>query len=425
MMIAAPFRRLALLILLGLGVAGGWANAATTNAPQVAAIAPSRELLVLLRLPPVHYRPGGDGGDAYSDGAGAEARRRLAEQLAKAHGLSLVTDWPMPLLGVDCFVMVAPEGRTGEQAATDLSHEPAVSWAQPMGVYQAQAGVSAPNDPLFRAQPVARGWRLADLHQMSTGRGVRVAVVDSQVDTAHPDLAGQVVVQENFATGRPSDPERHGTGVAGVIAARADNGLGIVGVAPEARLMALRACWQTGPPGAATICDSLSLAKALHFAVDHHAQVINLSLAGPPDILLGRLIDVALARGITVVGAFDRQLPAGGFPASWSGVIAVTDGEVEAGRPNLYTAPGHDIPTTEPGGRWDLVNGSSFAAAHVTGLIALTRQGAHGQGSRDGHPLVVRSSGGALDGCATLIRAFGPCNCACSRLADSAVAVRR
>ena len=73
------------------------------------------------------------------------------------------------------------------------------------------------------------------------------------------------------------------------------------------------------------MCDTLSLAKALYFAIGHDAQVINLSLSGPPDPLLGRLIDVALARGIVVVGALDPNAADGGFPASHPGVVAVSD----------------------------------------------------------------------------------------------------
>src|SRR5205085_1842712 len=134
-------------------------------------------------------------------------------------------------------------------------------------------------------------------------------------------------------------------GVAGVIAARADNGVGIVGVAPGARLMALRACWQTAPDAQLTVCDTLSLARALVFAIDHRAQVLNLSLSGPPTPLLGKLIDVAMERGGVVVGAYDEALPAGGFPASHPGVIAVSDGPAPAG---VYLAPGRDVPTTEP-----------------------------------------------------------------------------
>ncbi len=82
------------------------------------------------------------------------------------------------------------------------------------------------------------------MHKIATGRGIRVAVIDSGIQANHPDLAGQVIVNRNFVAGQAEVAEDHGTGVAGIIAAKADNGVGIAGVAPDARLLGLRACWQ-------------------------------------------------------------------------------------------------------------------------------------------------------------------------------------
>jgi subtilisin family serine protease len=92
-------------------------------------------------------------------------------------------------------------------------------------------------------------------------------------------------------------------------------------------------------------------------------------------------------------------------------VIRVTDSAAAAARGNVYVAPGRDVPTTEPGGRWFVVNGSSFAAAHVSGLIALIRERGH---SPSALALVAeRRGGGAIDACATLIKAGAACDCAC------------
>jgi hypothetical protein len=402
------------LALLAASIGGTAAARKEPDPPAPATADPSRQVLVMLRLPPQHLRPGGDYGDAYDDGQGRAARLRIAERLAREHGLILVTSWPMAVLGVDCYVFAVPEGVAIEDEAARLSHDPGVAWTQPMHLYHARGGV-IPNDPLFRFQPAASRWRLADLHEMSTGRGALVAVIDSQIDATHPDLLGQIRISRDFAPGRPSAGERHGTGVAGVIAARADNGVGIVGVAPQAKLIALRACWQPQPTAPATVCDSLTLAEALHFALEHGADVINLSLSGPPDPLLARLIDVAIARGAVVVGAFDAAAPDGGFPASHAGVVAVSDVAVEGAPPGLYTAPGRDIPTTQPGGRWSLVNGSSYAAAHVSGLMALMHgRAANSRESRGRVLVAARSGGGAIDACATLLRALGACDCACA-----------
>jgi hypothetical protein len=371
---------------LWLAAAGAaWAEPAASTADDT-----ERQVLVLLRLPPEHFRAGQAYGGGYGDGAAQAARQRIATRLARAHGLSMVTDWPMPLVGVDCFVMQAPAGRTAAAVAEELARDRAVAWAEPMRVYRALA---APNDPLFRLQPAASAWRLAELRGVATGRDVRVAVIDSAVDATHPDLAGQISARQDFVAGRPAVAERHGTAVAGVIAAIADNQLGMAGVAPGARLMALRACWQRNADD--TVCDTLSLAKALHFAVEGGAQVINLSLGGPPNILLGRLIDAATARGVVVVGAVDPDLAGGGFPASHRGVVAVT---YEGGPPGSYAAPGRDVPTTQPGGTFGLVSGSSYAAAHVSGLYALVRE----RSRRGSPPRLVSARGGAIDACATL-----------------------
>ena len=400
-----------LLLLAGfVWLAAGGARA---DAPVQSVVTPdeNREILVLLRLPPAHFTPDTSYGGGYGGGAGAGARRRFALERAKANGLQLVDDWPMPMVGLDCYIMAVPADRTPEEAAAALSHDPGVEWAEPMRQYRAQGSVKlssgaatvprSSGDPLYRVQPDAREWKLDALHLIATGRNVRVAIIDSAIEVNHPDLIGQVSLTENFAPGPVPAAEAHGTGVAGIIAAVGGNGKGIVGVAPKARLMGLRACRQTDDPSV-TLCDSLSLAKALYFAVDHKAEVINMSLSGPADPLLGRLIDLAETRGITVVGAIDRSLPGGGFPASHPGVVAVVDETDTRFGAGTYGAPGRDIPTTQPGGNWFFVNGSSYAAAHVSGLFALMRE-------RSGKPqaaaaLATFPRSDAVDPCATLRR---------------------
>jgi hypothetical protein len=408
-------------LALGLGPALFAAVPAVRAATPAATTADSaHQVLVLLRLPPDHFRPGGNYADSYGDGAGAAARRRVAQRIATAHGLVLVTSWPIPLVGVDCFVMTVPADQSPEKVALALARDPEVAGAEAMHVYRAQASTVAPggreaggslqtaeathNDPLYRAQPAAQEWRLAELHKAATGRHVKVAVIDSMVDAAQPDLAGQILTLQDFVLDHPRVPEQHGTGVAGIIAAVADNHIGIAGVAPQARLMALRACWQEGAAGA--VCDTLSLAKALYFAIGHDAEVINLSLSGPPDPLLGRLIDVALARGMVVVGALDPNVADGGFPADHPGVVAVSDDPATT-VPGAMVAPGRETPTTQPGGRFAFVSGSSYAAAHVSGLFALMRERS-GKAATPVALVTVKPGGGPIDTCASLLRAACP-----------------
>jgi hypothetical protein len=411
---ARALKRLALGLLAWLALGVGAAQA-------------DGQVLLMLRMPPAHARPNADYAGSYGDTMDRAARRRIASEIAQRNGLTLVDGWPMPIVGVECFVLSVPADRSAEAVAAALSRDPAVAWSEPMRYFRGEGSARAPNDPLFPFQPAAREWRLADLHQVSTGRNVRVAVIDSLIERNHPDLLGQVAVAQDFVAGQSKRPEEHGTAVAGVIAARADNGIGIVGVAPGARLMALRACWQVSaaaPKDPSTLCDSLSLAKALDYAIAHDAQIINLSLAGPADLLLGKLIDAAENRRITIVGAYDRDLTGGGFPASHPGVVAVADESWGTPPSGVYSAPGSDVPTTTVGGHWSFVNGSSFAAAHVSGLLALLRER---PGPSGGPPMLVgaTSGGGAIDACATLLRGAGAFECPRPGATDGSKVVRR
>lgn len=411
-----PGRFLPMLLLL---LASGPLGAATPPAP-------ASQVLVLLRLPPPHVRVGTDYAGSYGDQAGRAARFRIAAKLARRNGLTLVDDWPMPLLEVDCYVMAIPDGRSPKAVAAALTEARGVAWSQPVNEFVTQRGASRPvpirgPDPLFEAQPAAFAWHLADLHRIADGRGVKVAIIDSQVDRSHPDLAGQVGVSANFVVGRREMPEQHGTAVAGIIAAVAGNGVGIAGVAPRATLMALRACWQKGPASdSATVCDSFSLAKAVYFAVENRADVVNLSLGGPPDPLLAQLLDLARARRATVVAAYDRNAANGGFPASLPGVVAVASDAPGRLRDGVFTAPGRGIPATSPGARWQIVDGSSFAAAQVSGLVALMRS-RRGPAAQPPTLVGVSEGAGAIDSCASVLRAAPGCNCTCPTQIASAL----
>ena len=377
------------------------------------------QVLVLLNVPAPHYRPDGSYAAGYADAAGSAARRGIAMALARSNGLVLATDWPMPLLGVDCYVMDVPAPRQAGDVALQLARDARVSWAQPMHVFRSLAH----DDPLFGVQPAAREWRLSEMHAASTGAGVRVAIVDSNVQLDHPDLAGQVFESANFIGARADPAESHGTAVAGIVAARADNQVGIVGVAPQARLLALRACRQASARD--TVCTTLSLALALHAAIERGAQVINLSLGGPPDRLIEQLVGAALERGISVVAAADRTLASGGFPAALRGVVAVVDEAAGATPAGMIAAPGSDVPATLPGSRWGMVSGASYAAAHVSGLLALMLE-AQASAKRVAQPLaaaLVVGSDGRVDACASILRAGAACACDCTAAAQMAVSV--
>lgn len=401
-----------LIAALCMGLAGLCFSAGAVHAEE--APNPGRpKILVMTRLAPEHFQLNSGYGGAYGTGQARRARLSLARRIARAHGLTITDDWPMPLIELTCFVMEVPEGRSVEETLSQLARDRDVAFAEPMQVYAARSSPMSYDDPLYRAQPTAGLWQLAALHRISTGRGVPVAVIDSGIEDRHPDLAGQVTVNMNFVAGSPFRAETHGTAVAGIIAAKAGNKLGIVGIAPDARLWGLRACQQAN---GATLCDTLSLAKALSYAIDHGSQVINMSLAGPRGQLLERLLGVALARRITVVAAYDPALPDGGFPSSHRGVVAVAEEGQRISRPGVYAAPGRDVITTQLGGKWNIASGSSFAAAQVSGLFALLRAKSRGNALT----LVTLRGNTGIDACATMLQLGTRCDCDCARTTEVA-----
>jgi len=410
----ASLRALLTLALYALAQAG-WADrgGAPTDVD-----APKREVLVMLRVPPAHYRPDGSYFGGYRTPFGRGARRRVADELAGRFRLQIVDSWPMPALGVDCFVMAAPAAAALGHLVDDIAKDPRVESIQRMNLFHALSG----DDPLYPLQPTAKAWHLRELQRVATGKNVRVAEIDSGVELDHPDLRGRIMITRNFVDARASVAETHGTAVAGIIGARAHDGVGIAGVAPEVELMALRACWQLPSDQNAAVCSSFTLAKALQFALDNHARVINLSLGGPQDRLLERLLNVAESRGIVIVAAADPAFADGGFPASFHGAVAVAPDDAHDLGASTVLAPGRDVPATLPGKRWGLVSGSSFAAAEVTGLVALLLDVAPDQdpqriredlnASETSAPRRRRDA--TIDACAAIAKAGGACTCDCS-----------
>jgi subtilisin family serine protease len=237
------------------------------------------------------------------------------------------------------------------------------------------------NDPYFHLQHNLRAIRIEEAHRWTTGKGVTVAVVDTGVDASHPDLRDRITHSDRYVEMNRPAVDAHGTAVAGVIVASANNEIGIVGVAPHSKVMSLNACSVAGG-GASARCNSLSLLMALETAIMERAQVLNLSLAGPDDPLIERLIVAATKRGITVVAACDEQAEDISFPASLDEVIAVRsvdpDGKLRGSLRGDFAvelaAPGVDVLTTVPGRGYDFVTGSSFAAAHLSGVVALLHE---------------------------------------------------
>lgn len=296
--------------------------------------------------------------------------KRAASRIARDFDLDVIDEWPIVPLRVHCLVFEAPKSVTVEELLRQLRERPEVESAQLMNRFEVLAEkVSATGDPYAGLQHNLETLELSQAHAWSRGDGTRVTIIDTGADFNHPELRAQIRFHQDFVGSdeRAFVSDAHGTAVAGVIAAAANNGLGVVGVAPSASLTVLKACWyDRGHPDA--VCDSFTLAKALANAIDSDAHVINLSIGGPSDGLLARLVAAALERDKVIVAAAPQQP---GFPSEVPGVIVAGSGAgvLKAGQQLL--APGDEILVPVPGGGFDFASGSSLSAAQVSGIAAL------------------------------------------------------
>jgi subtilisin family serine protease len=304
--------------------------------------------------------------------AGSDARAALAA-LKKEHGLRELAAWPIAALRLHCVVLEVAPGASRDAVIAALAKDARVEIAQPLQTFSALTTKDADyNDPYVELQHGFVEVQAAQAHRVSQGKGASVAIIDTGVDTTHPDLQGRIATVRNFVDRDDAQfhRDRHGTEVAGVIAAVANNRQGIVGVAPEAKLAVYKACWQTKPNDGAR-CNSFTLAQALAASIEEGSRIINLSLGGPSDELLGRLVAHAIGQGSIVVGAMPVDGNPSGFPAGIPGVIMVDAAGRKHARRDVLRAPGRDILTLEPGGSYDFNSGSSLAAAHVSATAAL------------------------------------------------------
>lgn len=305
----------------------------------------------------------------------APATRASAQAVANTYGLREIAAWPIGLLGIHCIVYELPVGADRDTALERLRRDKRVESAQPYQAFSTltndAAAATVTGDPY---RPLQKNLDIMDVtgaHLWSRGEGIRVAIIDTGIDTTHPDLAGRVVKQANFVDGSKGGRDRHGTAVAGVIAAVENNSQGIVGIAPAARLYAMRACWPAPRDDAHAVCSTLTLAKALAAAIEARMDIVNLSLTGPSDPLLTRLVDVGLRRGVVFVGATPPRGGGSVFPTGIPGVISVDAAGANSSADSVLFAPGSEVLTLVPDGRYDFLSGSSLAAASVSGGIAL------------------------------------------------------
>ena len=406
--------RIALILLFGL-LAG---CAASPRLPMRAMLsadakaAPGRYIVVTIRneveaLPSraASTRRGYGGGGVYVVG---DRARSAGRSLARDYNLVEVSSWPIALLGVDCLVYGVPARHESGELIAALGRDQRVESVQALQAFDTQASY---NDPYGSLQRNVARMSIPEAHAVNRGGGVRVAVIDTGADLAHPDLRPGANRARNFVDddGAGFRADTHGTAVAGVIGAIPNNGVGIVGIAPEAELLIYKACWRDS--GSVSVCNTFTLAQALASAIEARADIINFSLGGPADPLLTRLVRRGLESGAIVVGATPRDGARHGFPVGIDGVIAVSPDD-GAAMPGVVRAPGQDVLSLAPDGHYDFYSGSSLASAEVTGVLALLKSSKHSLTAHDAGVLLSTSSrAGSVNACAALASLLGRGNC--------------
>jgi subtilisin family serine protease len=308
-------------------------------------------------------------GDGYRVSQSAQTR---AQRVASDYALRELESWPIRELAMHCVIYEITNGRPASEVLDALTHDPRIVLAEPLHEFHtlsAAPGAPPYDDPLYDLQTNLPALGVPQAHRRARGAGVRIALIDTAVDAHHPDLEGRIVRSRSFTGGNrgAGGSQRHGTAMAGIIAAVANNRIGIVGIAPLARLEVFAACWQLAPESDAAVCNTFTLAQALAAALESGAPLVNLSVAGPADPLLAALIESGVRRGVVFVGACDAG---NGFPTGVAGVIGAAGSESVI-PPGALAAPARHVLTLRPQAQYDFESGSSVAAAEITGVIAL------------------------------------------------------
>ena len=302
--------------------------------------------------------------------------RQRADEIGSRHQLTLLDAQPIGLLGMNYHRWRIADGRSVSDVIRALEADGAVRAAQPNYRFALAQDPSAPVPESADQQYALDKLHVSQAHRVATGKGVLVAVIDSEIDTAHPEIA-PAVADRFDAVSTASHPDSHGTGMAGVIVAHSQ----MTGIAPAARILAIRAFSGDNGKSEAT---TLSILRGLDWAIERGARIINMSFAGPFDPDVAQALAAARKKGAVLIAAAGNAGPKSPplYPAADKNVIAVTATDTQnhllrvanRGPYISLAAPGVDILVPTPGQGYTLTTGTSVAAAQVSGLAALLLQ---------------------------------------------------
>lgn len=296
------------------------------------------------------------------------------DSLQRRHRLTRIESQRSVLSGTTLYRWRIPDRRSVAAVVRALEADRLVASAQPNYLFTLQETPAQTEGDA--AQYELAKLHLPQAHALAKGDNVLVAVIDSGIDATHPELTGSVV--DSFdALSTPAAPHKHGTAIAGLIAAHGR----LMGAAPDARILAVRAF---NPEGTSAEGTTFNILKGLDWAAAHGARVINMSFAGPNDPAIHRSLEGAHKKGIVLVAAAGNAGPKSPplYPAADPNVIAVTATDTEdklfeqsnRGRYIAVAAPGTQILVAIPAGGYEVSSGTSYSAAEVSGIVALMLQ---------------------------------------------------
>jgi Subtilase family len=305
---------------------------------------------------------------------GAEVSPQALDAAARRLGLTPIGSQNLALSGGRLVHFRVANGQVAD--AVRMLEAGKIGIAQPNYVFQLQqdAHAAAPPPNGDPAQYVIDKLHLHDAHGIASGSNVAVAVIDSLVDAAHPDLAGSIAGQFD-AVAATDKPDEHGTGMTGAIAAHRR----LLGVAPRARILAIHAFSPDAQhPQQAT---TQNIVAGIDWAIAKGARIINMSFAGPYDPLLQLALKKARDKGAVLIAAAGNMGPQSPplYPAADENVIAVTAvdesdklmPQANQGPHVALAAPGVNVLEAAPRASYNFTTGTSVAAAHVSGVAAL------------------------------------------------------
>ena len=304
-------------------------------------------------------------------GVRPQADRAAAAQTLRLHGARVRREIPELRLSV-----VEVAGESVDAVMSSLRSSGAFEYVE-RDAWARTAG-EKPNDPSYVSQWYLPRIQSAQAWVLSTGAAtVPVAVIDSGVFVAHPDLNAKLIPGWNFVDGTPdvSDTMGHGSAVSGTLAAATNNGIGIASVNWASPVMPLVV---VDRDDFAAYSD---IAAAIQFAADRGIRVINISLGGPsPSAALQSAVDYAWKKGAVIVAAaMNNSTSQRYYPAACNHVVAVsaTDSNdrlsdfSDFGDWITLSAPGTNILSTANGGGYAFWSGTSFSSPLVAGVAAL------------------------------------------------------